>query len=83
LDNILKISLSTDVKFNMSEISFVKKFNHSISNIPLISLYLSHVSDDYGFEVLAYSSKVSITHNFLNQFVEFVITYVAFSKGNL
>lgn len=67
----------------MSEISLVKKFDHSICYVSFISFDLPHISDDYGFEVLAYSSKVSITHNFLNEFVEFVITYVAFSKGNL
>lgn len=64
----------------MSEVSLIKKFDHSVGNIPFISFDLPHVSDYYCLEVFADSSEVIITHDFFNKIIEFIKADISLSK---
>lgn len=82
LDDVLKVCLSTDIYFDMSEISFVKEFDHSVSNVSLISLDLPHVSNDDGLEILADGSEIRVSHYLLHQILKLIETHKSIRHGN-
>jgi hypothetical protein len=61
LDYIIDVSLSANVQFDMSKISLVKKFYHSVSNVSLISFYLPHISNYYRLKILTDSSEIGVS----------------------
>jgi hypothetical protein len=67
----------------MPEIGFIKEFDHSVRNISLISLDLPHVSNDDCLKILAYGSKIRVSHYFLHQVFELVKTHKPIRHGNL
>lgn len=50
----------------MSEIGLIKELDHSVGNISLISLDLSHVPYDDRLEILTDGSEIRVSHYFFD-----------------